>query len=67
MECGVKLVSKRIVGGQHASPGEWRWHVQMHVKTTRRQYCSGSLLTPEWVITAAHCVDRQDAKDIGLT
>ena len=54
MSCGVKL-AKRIVGGQVADPGEWRWHVQLHEHG--KQFCSGSLITAQWVITSAHCVD----------
>ena len=65
-DCGVKL-GKRIVGGQHADPGEWRWHVQMYHRGHQAQFCSASLLTPQWAITAAHCVDRQNAQDIVLT
>ncbi|KAJ7349557.1 Serine protease 56 [Desmophyllum pertusum] len=38
-DCGVKL-SKRIVGGEEASPGEWRWHVQF---AGQGYHCSGSL------------------------
>jgi len=65
-ECGVKL-AKRIVGGQHADPGEWRWHVQMYHRGYKAQFCSASLLTPQWAITAAHCVDGFSAQDIVLT
>lgn len=66
-DCGKKL-SKRIVGGQHASPGEWPWHVEftgiLHYGST---VCSASLLTPQWVITAEHCVRDLDVADIKLT
>ena len=65
-DCGVKL-GKRIVGGQHADPGEWRWHVQMYQRGHERQFCSASLLSPQWTITAAHCVDGQHADEILLT
>ncbi|XP_078364204.1 lactadherin-like [Oculina patagonica] len=60
-DCGVNL-NKRIVGGQHASPGEWRWHVQVGSGG-----CSASLLTPQWAITAAHCVKGYDVADVKLT
>ena len=66
--CGEAKLAKRIVGGAHASPGEWPWHVQMHVKVDRDvHYCSGTLITPNWVITAAHYVDEKRVENIGLT
>ncbi|KAL9955508.1 hypothetical protein ACROYT_G036842 [Oculina patagonica] len=63
--CGQVKLAKRILGGQHASPGEWPWHVQLNWRGyAEAQYCSGSLLTPEWIITAAHCVEDQGIAEI---
>ncbi|XP_066475830.1 coagulation factor X-like [Tiliqua scincoides] len=46
----------RIVGGSFCRPGECPWQVQIQ---TKRGYgfCGGSLISRQWVLTAAHCLD----------
>ncbi len=52
--------STTIVGGQEAVPGAWPWQVALFVNLPgvyQGQFCGGSLLTEEIVVTASHCVD----------
>jgi hypothetical protein len=50
----------QIVGGQTAGPGEYPWQVALvaagFANPLNGQFCGGSLIDDEWVLTAAHCV-----------
>ncbi|MEZ4870006.1 MAG: trypsin-like serine protease [Caldilineaceae bacterium] len=49
-----------IIGGIEAKPGAWPWQVALIINDAPNaylgEYCGGSLLSPNWVLTAAHCV-----------
>ena len=49
----------KVIGGQNADPGEWPWMTAM-VSANRDafsgQFCGASLISPNWVLTAAHCL-----------
>lgn len=47
-----------IVGGGPADPGAWPWQVALLGKASNRQFCGGSLIAPDLVLTAAHCLEK---------
>ncbi|XP_053119744.1 serine protease 33-like [Hemicordylus capensis] len=54
--CGQpKVHSTRIVGGKKAEEAEWPW--QVSVRENRVHVCGGSLISSQWVVTAAHCFE----------
>ena len=58
IECGMKKPGPRIVGGTNAQPGSWPWQVLLDFKLDKDpNWCGGSILTPYWIVSAAHCFD----------
>jgi hypothetical protein len=46
--------SERIVGGSDASIEDYPWQVAL-LLSNGNQYCAGSILSEQWILTAAHC------------
>ncbi|CAF2738619.1 unnamed protein product [Rotaria sp. Silwood2] len=65
-ECStpVTLVS-RIIGGETAGSQSWPWAVSLGFKG--EHFCGGSILSPSFIITAAHCFNEViDLKNITI-
>ncbi|NWR70692.1 ENTK Enteropeptidase, partial [Centropus unirufus] len=62
--CGKQLVTQtsgtRIVGGNDARRQAWPWIVSLHFNS--RPVCGASLVSDEWLMTAAHCVYGKQLK-----
>ncbi|XP_046894493.1 chymotrypsin-like protease CTRL-1 [Hypomesus transpacificus] len=58
--CGVPSIQpqvsgyNKIVNGENAVSGSWPWQVSLQ-ESNGFHFCGGSLLSPYWVVTAAHC------------
>merc|ERR1711931_200817 len=63
-ECGIEgpPSKDRIVGGFEAEPNQWPWQVALFVDNA--WFCGGSLISENYVLTAAHCVDGASYYDI---
>nr|XP_004650757.2 ovochymase-2 [Jaculus jaculus] len=68
LNCGQSLVKaqswndfstfSRIIGGSQVEKGSYPWQVSL--RQGRKHICGGSIISSQWVITAAHCVAKRN-------
>jgi plasminogen len=55
--CNPSNVPDPIVNGKNAESGEYPW--QVHLRNSAGSgFCGGSILNRDWILTAAHCVQK---------
>ncbi|XP_032564982.1 chymotrypsin-C isoform X1 [Chiroxiphia lanceolata] len=60
--CGQPAVppqlGTRVVGGEDAVAHSWPWQISLQYESSGSWHhtCGGTLIAPQWVLTAAHCI-----------
>ena len=54
--CGTRPGFARVVNGDDAAQHSWPWQISLRVRA--RHICGGSLIKPDWIVTAAYCEER---------
>lgn len=62
MNCGTPVVKPkrcfgRIVGGCVSKAHSWPWQISLRTRSGIH-FCGGTLIHPQWVLTATHCLER---------
>jgi secreted trypsin-like serine protease len=59
---------RKIVGGDPVSPGTHKWQTSLQISWipsgADAHFCGGSLIAPDWVLTAGHCMEDLKSTDI---
>ncbi|XP_051511661.1 plasminogen isoform X1 [Myxocyprinus asiaticus] len=68
-KCGQPLTKPkrcfgRIVGGCVSKPHSWPWQISLRTSSSKVHFCGGTLIDAQWVLTAAHCLERSQRPSV---
>ncbi|RWS25429.1 Chymotrypsin B-like protein [Leptotrombidium deliense] len=64
-DCGKEGGGKtRIVNGTPVGQNTFPWMVALLFSFNKMQFCGGTLINDQWILTAAHCVDYVSPKQV---
>ncbi|KAG8235701.1 hypothetical protein J437_LFUL014045 [Ladona fulva] len=65
---GVRSSGSRITNGNEATPHQFPWQaaVILTMATGQQAFCGGSVISDEWILTAAHCAKDAESFEIIL-
>lgn len=58
-ELRANLVCHRMFGGEPTQPGQWPWLTALLEYEPRKFKGAGSLISPRFILTAAHCLQSK--------
>ncbi|XP_062292830.1 plasminogen [Scomber scombrus] len=61
-KCGTPVTKPRrcfgrVVGGCVSKPHSWPWQISLRTRSSGAHFCGGTLVHPQWVLTARHCLE----------
>jgi len=65
-KCGVQNSFKRVVGGADTEVNEYPWMVGLRHASSSRPSCGATLISSQWLVTAAHCVVDSFLLDVAV-
>ncbi|XP_012529672.3 trypsin-1 [Monomorium pharaonis] len=62
----VQKFDSRIINGENVAPGEIPYQVSLQKTSDSFHFCGGSIINPNFIVTAAHCVEDKLPVDIKI-
>jgi secreted trypsin-like serine protease len=64
----LQSAEQKIIGGHPVSPGTNKWQTSLQISWVPNgvdaHFCGGSLIAPDWILTAGHCMEDLKSTDV---